>query len=199
MAKFKVNNGKNGAERVCHTTTGYECVANHSGNVDDSGRVIFFARYVVGFDGFPYAEIGLKGLDETEKSISAHDLREKMIKSKFTEVMNASNAHSIEFSFIEHTRVPNDMVAFRVNCGENGILSVIGALSDYVNVSSYEFIEEQESIEDSLFQSILHNMGDELQKGPRGKEFAIIKAKQLAHEFKYGLNMEDNKSLRRLN
>ena len=199
MGKFKVDNGKKGVERVCHTTTGYECVANHSGNIGGSDRIMFFARCVVGFDGSPYTEIGLRGVEDTEKNTSFHDFREKLSKSGFTEVMNASNVGSVGRSFLEHTRVPSDVVAFRVNCGGDGILSVIAALSDYVNDSSYDFIEEQESVEDSLFQSILYNMGDELKKGPKGKGFAVIKAKQLAHEFKYGLNMEGNESLKRVN
>ncbi len=187
MAEFLKDNGRFGAELCCHTATGYRCVANHPGNQKGHiDRIMFFARHVVGGDGYPYTEVGLTGLEDKEKAPTLKEMKRTLETHGFSEVTTLADHFEDDMAFAEHIASDPNSIKLRMNAGRISISRAVEVLGKWVLEASKEFVIEQETVPDVLFHSILSEMGDELMRGPGGKEYAIKKAQDLAHTLEQG-------------
>lgn len=191
MADYIHDNGKNGIEHCWHTATGYQCVARHSGNMQGyDERILFFARHVVASNGHPYTEIGLSGLEDHERLDALFTIKQALAQSDFKEVLDLSETSKEENAFAEHTTAAPDSIAVRINAGKEGIKRVIDAMSNLMHDVAHNFIVEQEAVPNVLYESIIHSMGQEMDRGPGGHERAVKKAHDLAYTLKYGYTGE---------
>ncbi len=191
MASFKYDNGIIGIGHCHHTSTGYECTASHPGNMHGvTDRVMFFARHVVGSDGHPYTEIGMNGLEDDERTDALEKIKSALDDHGFSNVMCLAESQKEELCYAEHVMSDPNSVAVRLKAGSDGIRKAICAVGALVDERSRQFVEEQESIPDVLYHSIMHTMGADLRKGPGGEEHAHQKALQLAETMRYGFTIE---------
>ena len=188
MPHFMMQNGCEGMRKAYHTATGYECVANHPGNKKEKAqRIMFYARHVVGADGFPYTEIGFSGLYDFEREGVIFEIKSSFQAAGMVEVDNLTNVESDSKCFSQRKSV-DDNVSFRVCAGKEGISKIVDVLGKLLLDSSREFVKEQEMVPDVLVESILAYMGSEMDKGPGGHEMAVRKARYLAFQFENGVS-----------
>lgn len=188
MANFYKDNGKEGFDRVSHTATGYECFACHPGNhYGVEYRITFFARHIVDRDGRPHVEIGLSGLEHDEKASSMLQLKQALKAANIKEVRGLNETKPDIHCFTEHKLSDSGTVALRLDAGENGLSLVTEAIGNLISDVARQFIQEQESVDNVLFHSIFHQMGEEMCKGPGGEKAAKEKAHRLAQQFMHGI------------
>jgi hypothetical protein len=156
---------------------------------EDLGKTIyFFAKHVVGKDGRPYTEIGF----ESDEAFNKKDLMDKvkygLTKFGLKETLAITNCIAGEMAFSQQATPYPNSIELRIFAGVNGIVTVFDALAELISKDAIDFVHEQEEdIENILFESIMEAMGSELRKGPGGDDRAVKKAKELTNYFIHGL------------
>ncbi len=188
MSAFKKYNDKQGFDHVCHTTTGYRCLSKIISPEDLGKKIYFFAKHIVGKDGRPYTGIGFESDESFNKKELAEKVKLDLIAFGFSEIFSISGCTKGDLAFaLQATPYPNS-IEFRVHAGADGMIMIFDALHDLVSREAIDFVRDQEQdLENSLFQSIMATMGDELRKGPGGEERALKKARELSSYFVNGL------------
>ncbi len=193
MVDFRHDNGEEGILYTSHTTTGYKCIASsfqRDKQLNDG--VIFYAKHIVGSDGHPYTEVGLSGLLDNERQPAINQIKNDLKNAGFIEVMDLSSVANNAMAYSEHKCADHDSVAVRVCAGKGSISKIVDILAKMIFESSREFVKEQESIPDVLFESILDSMGEEMDRGPGGHDMAVKKARDLANLFENGIIWENS-------
>ncbi len=190
MAAYKRYNGKTGFNAVYHTATGYKCLAKVDCPNDKDKKIHFYAKHVVGKDGRPYTEVGY----ESDESYNFRQLMDRtklaLVKSGFTEILSIGNSDIEDMVFCEYASPLPNNIEIRVKAGKEGVAKVFAALSEFVSEECIDFVEDQEeNVEESLYNSIMDSMGDDFKKGPGGINSAKKRAKDLAHTFLYGVEL----------
>lgn len=189
MATFKKFNGKSGFDAIFHTSTGYRCLSKNVSTDDLGKKIFFFAKHVVGKDGKPYTEIGFESDEIFNKKETLEKVKQLLVKSGYSEVYALSNCRKDEKVFSLHATPYPNSIELRVNASVDGIILVFNALQELISPDAVNFVNEQEqNLEETLFNSIMDSMGDELKKGPGGEAKAIAKAKELSRYFIEGIS-----------
>ena len=188
MAVYKKFNGKSGFDHVCHTATGYRCLAKIVSPEDLGKKIYFFAKHIVGKDGRPYTEIGFESDESFNKKEYIEQAKDALSRFGIKEVLSITNCVSDELAFASQaTPYPNSL-EFRVWAGRDGVTLCFDALGSLISKEAIDFVHEQEAdIENILFESIMESMGAELSRGPGGEEKAHRKARELTNYFINGL------------
>ena len=190
MARFRLDNGKDGVEKAWHTATGYECIANHPGNSRGyAERIHFYVKHVVGSDGRPYAEVGLTGLEEGEKSGTLQQVKQLLEKAGIRNIPSLTYVDEDEMAYAEQLTADYSSIAVRLHAGQDSVSLAVDALNQFILDISREFVKEQEQVPNVIYESILEVMGPELDKGPGGHDHAIEYAKRVSEELIHGIQL----------
>ncbi len=185
---FKKFNEKQGFDQVCHTATGYRCLAKIVSPEDLGKKIYFFAKHIVGKDGRPYTEIGFESDEQFNKKEYIEKVKESLIAFGIKEVFAITNCVAGEQAFSSHATPYPNSIEFRIWAGKDGIALAFDALHELVSREAISFVREQEAdVENILFASIMEAMGAELSRGPGGEQKALQKAKELTNYFLNGL------------
>ncbi len=188
MALYKKYNGKSGFDHVCHTATGYRCLAKVVSPEDLGKNMHFSAKHIVGKDGRPYTEISFDSDEIFNKKEYVEKVKQLLAAFGVKEVLSINNCEKGELAFSLHATPYPNTIEFRIWAGKSGVAMCFDALKELVSERVVEFVSEQEAdLENVLFESIMEAMGTELSKGPGGEERAIKKARELTNYFIHGV------------
>ncbi len=179
MPQFQLQNACEGVGAACHTATGYECCAilPLEGVISDA---TFFIRHIVGEDGNPYAEVGLKGLEKQHASEALELISQALREHGFSYYSSLAFAPENVQAFAPQTLVDEDTVAVLLHAPQAIIVCVMEAVEHLVDARARAFICEQEHVPHVLFKSMYHTMYPEMKDGPGGGRQALRRLHYLA-------------------
>ncbi len=166
MAIFTIENGQKGEAWCKHTATGYECSAIHPLNQEQmEPSVHFIMRYVMGTEGIPCIELGFKGLSENEYGSHKRKLEQLLTAAEFEHVSSFTDRALPERAFMHADDAEWKSVTVKIVHANTSMSELMDIFQECVADKGYNFIKEQEEVDNVLFKSMLYCMGPSLMKG----------------------------------